>query len=78
MDNFESKYVKNQAKAKEAVVKSSERLSHSIKGLTTGALIMFLYTYFYLGESNPKMIVLGGILGYFLGGLTGSFFYTKK
>ena len=78
MDNFEPKYVKNQAKAQEEAAKSSWTLSYRIKGMTAGALLIFLYTSFYLNESNPKMIVAGGVLGYFLGWLIGSFFYTKK
>ncbi|MBT4516777.1 MAG: hypothetical protein HOC78_02675 [Candidatus Komeilibacteria bacterium] len=78
MDNFQPDYVKQQAKAEEEAAKSNWTLSYRIKGLTGGALIMFLYTYFHLGQNNPKMIILGGILGYFLGGLAGRFFYTKK
>ncbi|MBT4209788.1 MAG: hypothetical protein HOE19_02650 [Candidatus Komeilibacteria bacterium] len=78
MDNFQPKYVKDQIKAQEEVAKNTWTLSYRIKGMTGGALIMFLYTSFYLDQSNPKMIILGGILGYFLGWVVGSFFYTKK
>lgn len=78
MDNFESQYVKNQNKAKEEAAKSSWTLSYRLKGLTAGVLIMFIYINFYRGENNPKMIVAGGILGYFLGWMVGRFFYTKK
>lgn len=78
MDNFEPQYVKNQKKAQEEAAKSSWTLSYRIKGMTAGALLMFLYINFYKGESNPKMIIAGGILGYFLGWVVGSFFYTKK
>ncbi|MFA6307754.1 MAG: hypothetical protein WCS88_00990 [Patescibacteria group bacterium] len=78
MDNFESKYQKNQAKLQADMAKSSWTLSYRIKGMTAGALVMLLYINFYLGQNNPKMIIAGGILGYFLGWLAGSFFYTKK
>jgi len=78
MDNFQPDYVKRQARAKEEAAKSSWTLSYRIKGMTAGALIMFVYTGFYLGEANPKMIIAGGVLGYFLGWVIGSFFYTKK
>ena len=78
MENFESKYQKTQIKAKENLAKSSWTLSYRIKGMTAGALIMFFYINFHLGENNPKMIIGGGVLGYFLGWLAGTFFYTKK
>lgn len=78
MDNFQPEYVKKQAKVKEEAAKSSWTLSYRIKGMTAGALVMFLYINFYLGQNNPKMIIAGGILGYFLGWMIGSFFYTKK
>ena len=78
MEDFESKYAKTQAKAKEDAAKSSWTLSYRIKGMTAGALLMYIYINLHLGESNPKMIVGGGVLGYFLGWLAGSFFYTKK
>jgi len=78
MENFESKYAKNQARAKEEADKSNATLSYRIKGLTGGTLIMFIYTYFYVGESSPKMLIAGGVLGYFLGWVAGNFFYTKK
>ena len=78
MDNFNSQYTKNQDKIKEKVTKSSWTLSYRIKGMAAGALAMFFYINFYLGESNPKMVVAGGVLGYFLGWMIGSFFYTKR
>ena len=78
MENFELKYAKNQAKAKEELNKSAWTLSYRIKGMTAGALIMFFYIHYYLGQDNPKMIIAGGVLGYFLGWLLGRFFYTKK
>lgn len=78
MENFESKYAKTQAKAKDDAAKSSWTMSYRIKGMAAGAVIMFLYINVYLGETNPKMIVAGGVLGYFFGWLIGSFFYTKK
>lgn len=78
MDNYQPKYIKDQAKLKEEAEKSSWTLSYRIKGMTAGALIMFLYINFYLNQSNPKMIVFGGVMGYFFGWLIGNFFYTKK
>ena len=78
MENFESKYVKNQAKAKDEADKSAATLSYRIKGLTVGALLMFFYINFYLGKSDPKMIIAGGVFGYFVGWVVGNFFYTKK
>ena len=78
MDNFESKYLKDQNKAKDEIAKSSWTMSYRIKGMTIGAALMFAYLHFHLGQDNPKMIVAGGIVGYFLGWLTGNFFYTKK
>jgi len=78
MDNYQSKYIKDQAKLKEESAKSTWTLSYRIRGMTAGALTMFLYIHFYLGQYNPKMIVAGGIIGYFFGWLAGNFFYTKK
>lgn len=78
MDNFESQYVKKQKKMQEEIAKSSWTLSYRIKGMTAGVIIMILYINFYLGETNVKMVIAGGVLGYFAGWLLGSFFYTKK
>lgn len=78
MDNFESKYLKDQTKAKEEATKSTWTMSYRIKGLTMGAFLMFAYLHFYLDKDDPKMIVAGGVLGYFFGWLAGNFFYTKK
>ena len=78
MDNYRPGQIKSQEQIKNEVAKSNWTLSYRIKGLTIGALVMFLYTYVHLGVSDPKMIIAGGILGYFLGWVAGSFFYAKK
>ena len=78
MDNYKPKQIKSQEQIQDDVAKSNWTLSYKIKGLTGGALAMFLYTDFHLHQSDPKMIIAGGILGYFLGWVVGSFFYTKK
>jgi hypothetical protein len=78
MDTYRPNKIKSQKQIQDEVAKSDWTLSYKIKGLTGGALVMFLYTYVHLGVSDPKMIIAGGILGYFLGWVVGSFFYTKK
>jgi hypothetical protein len=78
MDNYQPKYVKDQAKLQEQIAKNSQTLSYRIKGMAAGAGVMFFYTYLYQNESKPYMIVAGGMLGYFFGWIIGNFFYTKK
>ena len=78
MDDFNPNYNKQQSKAREEGRKSMWTLSYRIKGMTLGTVLMFGYGYFYLDKVDAKMVIAGGILGYFLGWVVGSFFYTKK
>ena len=53
-------------------------LSYRLKGVALGLIAVFVFCYFQVGDYPIKYIIGGGILGYFLGWMAGSFFYTKK
>lgn len=77
MDNFQPDYIKKQAQAKEDSQRSMWVLSYNLKGMAVGLLAISLFCYIYVGEYPARYLIGGGILGYFVGGLLGRFFYTK-
>ncbi|MCD4760786.1 hypothetical protein K8R42_02725 [bacterium] len=77
-DRIKPAYVKDQEKAKAEAEKSMWTLSWRLKGLALGVFVILAYCYPYVGEYPAKIIIGGGILGYFLGWVFGGFFYTKK
>lgn len=58
--------------------KSMWTLSYRLKGLAFGLIAMAVYCYIYVGYYPAKYFIAAGILGYFLGWVAGSFFYTNK
>jgi len=58
--------------------KSMWTLSYRLKGIAFGLMAFAAYCYIYLGYYPIKYFIAAGILGYFLGWVAGSFFYTKK
>jgi hypothetical protein len=53
-------------------------LSYRLKGMAIGLIGVGIYSYLYRPELEAKFLIAGGVLGYFLGWVTGYFTYSKK
>ncbi|MBU1202441.1 hypothetical protein KKH39_00090 [Patescibacteria group bacterium] len=77
MDNFKPDYIKKQEQSKVDKERSMWVLSYNLKGMAAGIFAIALFCYVYIGDYPAKYLIGGGLLGYFVGGLLGKFFYTK-